>query len=310
MNLLIDGLPTSVEISGQMVEINTDFRTGILFEEALQDPELDDLGKLRTALDLYFPGVVFESSAIDEAVSRLIWFYRCGDDSPRRSGAAEDSSAEDPAFSYEYDADYIYSAFLQAYGMGCKFFGRYTDDTHIISDSKELLMAVLDGVREIAKEYGIIINERKTRICKLSSFYRYLQIGYSLTDTGRVIRKINPKSITRERRKLKAYKRKLDAGTMSYADVENSFKSWLGGNWKSMSRQQISNMSLLYYPGRRLRLHQLAEKPAGREPAALLHLGGLLDVLAGLDRLLRPLAILQQREHPRHQRPRGSLPAC
>ena len=131
--------------------------------------------------------------------------------------------------------------------MGCKFFGRYTDDTHIISDSKELLMAVLDGVREIAKEYGIIINERKTRICKLSSFYRYLQIGYSLTDTGRVIRKINPKSITRERRKLKAYKRKLDAGTMSYADVENSFKSWLGGNWKSMSRQQISNMSLLYY---------------------------------------------------------------
>ena len=59
MNLLIDGLPTSVEISGQMVEINTDFRTGILFEEALQDPELDDLGKLRTALDLYFPGVVF-----------------------------------------------------------------------------------------------------------------------------------------------------------------------------------------------------------------------------------------------------------
>lgn len=117
MNLLIDGLPTSVEISGQMVEINTDFRTGILFEEALQDPELDDLGKLRTALDLYFPGVVFESSAIDEAVSRLIWFYRCGDDSPRRSGAAEDSSAEDPAFSYEYDADYIYSAFLQAYGI-------------------------------------------------------------------------------------------------------------------------------------------------------------------------------------------------
>lgn len=131
--------------------------------------------------------------------------------------------------------------------MGCRFFGRYTDDTHVISDSKELLQNVLDGVKQIAETYGIIINEKKTRICKLSGFYRYLQIGYSLTDTGRVIRKINPKSITRERRKLKAYKRLLDAGRISYKDVENSFKSWMGGNWKRMSHQQISNMSLLYY---------------------------------------------------------------
>ena len=45
-----------------------------------------------------------------------------------------------------------------------------------------------------------------------------------------MIRKIHPKAVTRERRKLKAYKRKLDAGEMSYFDVENSFKSWLGGN--------------------------------------------------------------------------------
>lgn len=131
--------------------------------------------------------------------------------------------------------------------MGCQLFGRYTDDTHVISDSKELLQAVLEGVKQIAEEYGIIINEKKTRICKLSGFYRYLQIGYSLTETGRVIRKINPKSVTRERRKLKAYKRKLEAGAMTYEEIENSFKSWLGGNWRRMSRQQISNLSLLFY---------------------------------------------------------------
>lgn len=130
---------------------------------------------------------------------------------------------------------------------GCRLFGRYTDDTHVIESDKAFLQSVLEGVKQAAEARGIIVNEKKTRICKLSGFYRYLQIGYSLTDTGRVIRKINPKSITRERRKLKAYKRKLDAGKMSYFDVENSFKSWLGGNWKRMSRQQISNMSLLYY---------------------------------------------------------------
>lgn len=129
----------------------------------------------------------------------------------------------------------------------CHLFGRYTDDTYIISRSRELLASILAGVKRIADRIGVIINERKTRICKLGSFYRYLQTGYSLTDTGRVIRKINPKGIARERRKLKAYKRKLDEGAMSYADIENSFKSWIGSNWKTMSMQQISSMSLLYY---------------------------------------------------------------
>ena len=67
-----------------------------------------------------------------------------------------------------------------------------------------------------------------------------------MTETGRVIRKINPKSITRERRKLKAYKRLLDAKKITYEEIENIFKSWLGGNYKRMSHRQIYNMTDLY----------------------------------------------------------------
>lgn len=129
---------------------------------------------------------------------------------------------------------------------GIKGYGRYTDDFYAIAPDRETLRDLLAGFRKIAEEFGLIINERKTRIVKLSSFYRHLQNGYSLTETGRVICKINPKSITRERRKLKAYKRLLDAGTISYNDIENAFKSWLGANYKRMSRQQILNMSDLY----------------------------------------------------------------
>lgn len=71
---MIDGLPEQVEIAGQQVPISSDFRTGILFEELLQDPGLDDLEKLQTALHLYFPGVVFDYDVLDEALSRLVWF--------------------------------------------------------------------------------------------------------------------------------------------------------------------------------------------------------------------------------------------
>ena len=127
-----------------------------------------------------------------------------------------------------------------------KGYGRYTDDFYAIAQDRETLNSLLDGLRDIAREFGLIINERKTRIVKLSGFYRHLQNGYSLTGTGRVIRKINPKSVTRERRKLKAYKRLLDAGKISYADVENIFRSWMGGNFRRMSHRQIYNMTELY----------------------------------------------------------------
>ena len=82
---------------------------------------------------------------------------------------------------------------------GNHYYSRYTDDFKAIAQTREELLEMLNGFRLIAKDYGIIINERKTRIVKLSSYYRHLQNGYSLTETGRVIRKINPKSITRER---------------------------------------------------------------------------------------------------------------
>ena len=129
---------------------------------------------------------------------------------------------------------------------GVKGYGRYTDDFYAIAPDREFLKSLLEGFRKIASEYGLLINERKTRIVKLSSFFRHLQDGYSLTETGRVVRKINPKNVTRERRKLKAYKRLLDKGRMAYEDIEVIYKGWIGANWKRMSRQQLFNMNDLY----------------------------------------------------------------
>lgn len=130
---------------------------------------------------------------------------------------------------------------------GIDGYGRYTDDFFATGETRAFLLRVLEGFYRVAGEYGLIINPRKTRIVKLSSEFRHLQISYSLTETGRVVRKINPKNITRERRKLKAYKRLLDAGKIDYMTVENSYKSWIGGHWKIMSHIQIYNMSNLYF---------------------------------------------------------------
>ena len=107
MNLLIDGLPEDVEIGGQTVKIETGFRTGILFEEMIRDVTLSDTEKIQTALGLYFPGVYFDGiEVIQEALDRLFWFYRCGEEPQEMTGSEEDAEEgggnDNPPFSYEY----------------------------------------------------------------------------------------------------------------------------------------------------------------------------------------------------------------
>lgn len=129
---------------------------------------------------------------------------------------------------------------------GCKRYGRYMDDIYIIGSTKEYVESVIAGIKEEAEKLGLFINEKKTRVVKLSSTYKYLQVKYSLTDTGKVIKRINPKSVTRERRKIKAYKRLLDKEEMAYEDIEQAVKSWMGSFAKLMSKKQIKNMKILY----------------------------------------------------------------
>ena len=129
---------------------------------------------------------------------------------------------------------------------GAKMYGRYMDDIYIIGNTKEYIALVIHGITEQAGELGIFINERKTRIVELSSTVKYLQIKYSLTDSGKVIKRINPKSVSRERRKLKAYKRMCEKGKIEYNAVEQAYKSWMGANVPVMSKKQVENMKQLY----------------------------------------------------------------
>lgn len=124
---------------------------------------------------------------------------------------------------------------------GVKFYGRYMDDSYAIHESKEFLEELLQGIIAVAKDLGIAVNIRKTRICKLSSMWRFLQIQYSLAETGRVIQKINPKRLTAMRRKMKKLVRKLPE-----KDFDNLFKSWFQNHYRIMSKHQRANMNSLY----------------------------------------------------------------
>lgn len=124
---------------------------------------------------------------------------------------------------------------------GVKFYGRYMDDSYVIHENKEYLEELLQDIIRIAASIGITVNTRKTRICKLSEYWRFLQTQYSLTDTGRVIQKINPKRITCMRRKMK----KL-AYILPPKEFEDWYQSWFQNHYKIMSKQQRLNMNTLF----------------------------------------------------------------
>ena len=127
-----------------------------------------------------------------------------------------------------------------------RWYGRYMDDSYIISNDKQFLHEMLDKITKIASELGIFINHKKTKIMKINHFFTWLKLRYKLTETGHLVIKVNPKNVTRERRKLKKYRKMVDQGRMPLIDVQNSFKSWLGTYDKLLSYRTKFNMKALY----------------------------------------------------------------
>lgn len=124
---------------------------------------------------------------------------------------------------------------------GTKLYARYMDDSYAIAASKWFLEDLLNEITRISAEVGITVNQKKTRICKLSDYWRFLQVQYSLTNTGRVIQKINPKRLTAMRRKMKKIAPKL-----TEKEFTDFFYSWFKNHYKIMSKHQRENIEDLY----------------------------------------------------------------
>jgi hypothetical protein len=113
MNILIDKLPTEITIDGINYAVNSNFRVGILFEILLADGELDEKQKLYTAFQIYFieNKPPYDKTAIDS----IIDFYLCGQ-KPVRAGRGGKTKNR-IIYDFEHDAQYIYAAFLEQYGI-------------------------------------------------------------------------------------------------------------------------------------------------------------------------------------------------
>lgn len=110
---------------------------------------------------------------------------------------------------------------------GIKYYGHYMDDFFVIAKTREELEGLLSGIERKMTEIRLSINRKKTHIIKLTDGFTYLQVRYTITRTGKILKRPTRSKITRERRRLKAFRRMCDDGRMTEADIYNCYQSWL-----------------------------------------------------------------------------------
>jgi hypothetical protein len=122
---------------------------------------------------------------------------------------------------------------------------RYMDDMILIHEDRKVLENALADIRRMVEALGLEMN-RKTQIFPLKQGIIFLKWRFILTDSGKVIRKIGRKSITKERRKLKKLAEKVRNGEYPEEYMWMSFQSWRANAQRGNARQAIRNMERLY----------------------------------------------------------------
>lgn len=111
---------------------------------------------------------------------------------------------------------------------GIEASGRYMDDSYFIALDKETLWRFLDAARALCSSLGITINERKTRVVKLTRGFTFLKKRFRFTESGRIVVTPIPKSLARERRKLRTHARMVAEGSMTLEQAYVSYMSFRG----------------------------------------------------------------------------------
>lgn len=145
---------------------------------------------------------------------------------------------------------------------GKKYYGHYMDDFFCIAASKEELNELLFSIEEKAKEIHLRINRKKTHIKRISQGFMFLQVRYTITKTGKILKRPARKKISRERRRLRAFRRMYDRGQMREADIFNCYQSWRGTvvNEHNVCHKIIASMDALYHE--LFPVHKEKEKPS------------------------------------------------
>ena len=172
MSIIIDSLSDIIKDRIGVLEFNTDFRTSMLFEMLMQDRNIRKKNKIIQAIKLYYPDVG-QITDYEKAVEDILWFYRCGKELANSNNVSAENKSKQ-VYSYEFDDNYIYSAFLQQYNVDLQdteYLHWWKFRAMFDGLSKETKIVEIMGYRAIDLR-TIKDKEEKKRIKKLKELYK------------------------------------------------------------------------------------------------------------------------------------------
>lgn len=107
-----------------------------------------------------------------------------------------------------------------------KHYVRYMDDFVLIHNDKEYLKQCQNDISEKLQAIGLQLNN-KTALYPLRQGVKILQWRFVITDSGRIIRKMDKKKQSKQRRKLKKLYAKERSGEYAPGTTRSSLYSWL-----------------------------------------------------------------------------------
>lgn len=120
MNIITDKCPDSVELSGHFLYHKNDFMTCFQIvcafdKSSIKGEQINDKLMEYFLKDFYITHV--PNTVIEEAYSYMINFLYPPKEDVEKSSESGSNRRSTPVFSYYYDSKYIYSAFMQIYGI-------------------------------------------------------------------------------------------------------------------------------------------------------------------------------------------------
>jgi len=111
-NIILDRLPL---YTPNGLKLRSDFRESIKFELLMQDNKIEERTKIMQALSLYYYDIS-KITDIQKAITDIIWFYSCGKQEVKINNNQDKKTKNmKQIYSYEFDAEHIYSAFMEQY---------------------------------------------------------------------------------------------------------------------------------------------------------------------------------------------------
>lgn len=121
---MFNKLPQKIKIKNKWYFINTDFRVMINYEKNMQGIQTMDKQEkiikiynvLKSFCPAFFKDFHFDMEKdIKLLLKSFLWFYSCGNRENYHKGKKGEGTSNINIYSYEYDDEYIWSAFFQYY---------------------------------------------------------------------------------------------------------------------------------------------------------------------------------------------------